>query len=504
MATIDHPAPQDSSGHLETTDNEKAYIATAEHVERTRTAETEMAHKNIAVDAKLDEFGARSKIDPLEIALVKKLDRTILPMLWIMYFFNFLDRNALVNAKLNSLDEDLGLVGTQYNTLISILFVGYIAGQIPSNMILNRVRPSWYLGGFCLAWSITCLLTYLANDFGSMLACRFMLGVTEAPFYPGALFLLSLFYTKKEIATRMAIFYTGNMMASSFAGLIAAGVFAGLDGTHGLAGWRWLFIIQGALSIGVALVSFFLLPDHPLNTRWLTPEQRQLAHTRIAADTTQREEATSVMVGLRQALVDWRTWVFCLMYNMHVSSVSFQSFLPTVVRTLGYNTTTTLALTCPPYLLAAVMAVVMSYTSGRYNERTWHITCCKAIIIVGFIIPAVTTNVAARMVAIFLFVTFSFGINNIMLGWVSATLGQTPEKKAVALALCNSIGNLSSVYTPYLWPSSDRPRFLKAWMAAISFSIVAVVAVWAMRISLQRKNKNLKQSQPDTLVFYVY
>lgn len=102
-------------------------------------------------------------------------------MLWIMYFFNFLDRNALVNAKLNSLEKDLGLKGTQYNTLISILFVGYIAGQIPSNMILNRVRPSWYLGGFCMAWSIVCLLTFKANDFGGMLACRFLLGVTEAP-----------------------------------------------------------------------------------------------------------------------------------------------------------------------------------------------------------------------------------------------------------------------------------------------------------------------------------
>lgn len=265
-----------------------------------------------------------------------------------------------------------------------------------------------------------------------------------------------------------------------------------------------LFIIQGGLSIGVALFSFFLLPDHPLQTRWLSPEQRQLAHKRIAADTTQREEATSVWVGLRQALADWRTWVFCLMYNTHISSVSFQSFLPTVVRTLGYNTTTTLALTCPPYLLAAVMAVVMSYTSGRYNERTWHITICKSIIIVGFIIPAVTTNLAARMVAIFIFVTFSFGINNIMLGWTSATLGQTPEKKAVALALCNSLGNMSSIYTPYLWPSTDNPRFLKAWMASISFSVVAVLAVWTMRLSLQHRNKKLRQAQPDTTVFYVY
>jgi hypothetical protein len=91
-----------------------------------------------------------------------------------------------------------------------------------------------------------------------------------------------------------------------------------------------------------------------------------------------------------------------------------------------------------------------------------------------------------------------------MLGWTSATLGQTPEKKAVALALCNSLGNMSSVYTPYLWPSSDNPRFLKAWMASISFSIVAVAAVWVMRISLQHKNRKMRQSNPETLVLYVY
>lgn len=256
--------------------------------------------------------------------------------------------------------------------------------------------------------------------------------------------------------------------------------------------------------MAVAVFSFFLLPDHPLHTRWLSPEQRQLAYARIAADTTQREEATSVWIGLREALADWRTWVFCLMYNTHISSVSFQSFLPTVVRTLGYNTTTTLALTCPPYLLAAIMAVVMSYTSGRFNERTWHITVLKGVIIIGFIIPAVTTNIAARMVAIFMFVTFSFGINNIMLGWISATLGQTPEKKSVALALCNSLGNLSSVYTPYLWPSTDGPRFLKAWMASISFSLVAVAGVWTMRLALQRRNQKLRREHPDTTVFYVY
>lgn len=156
-----------------------------------------------------------------------------------MYLFNFFDRNAMVNGRLNGLETDLGLKGNEYNTCVSILFVGYLCGQVPSNMILNRVRPSWYMAGFCLVWSVISLLTYKVTDYKSMLVCRFFLGITEAPFYPGALYMISMFYTRKEVATRMSIFYTGNMLASSFSGLIAAGVFAGLDGVKGLAGWRW-------------------------------------------------------------------------------------------------------------------------------------------------------------------------------------------------------------------------------------------------------------------------
>lgn len=148
----------------------------------------------------------------------------------------------MINGRLNTLEEDLGLEGTQYQTCVSILFVGYLLGQVPSNMILNRVRPSWYMAGFCMAWSVVSLLTYKATSFGSMVACRFLLGITEAPFYPGALYMISMFYTRKEIAARMSIFYTGNMMASSFSGLIAAPIFSELSGTQGLAGWQWYVI----------------------------------------------------------------------------------------------------------------------------------------------------------------------------------------------------------------------------------------------------------------------
>ncbi|EGY19445.1 MFS transporter [Verticillium dahliae VdLs.17] len=451
----------------------------------------------------LDQFGSHKKTDPREIALVKKLDRFMLPILWLMYFFNFLDRNAMINGRLNDLEDDLGLVGTQYNTCVSILFVGYLCGQIPSNMILNRVRPSWYMSGFCMAWSITSLLTYKAHNYETMLVCRFLLGITEAPFYPGALYMISMFYTRKEIATRMAIFYTGNMLASSFSGLIAAAIF-NLDGKQGLAGWQWVFIIQGALSILVAILAFFTLPDSPLKTRWLNQEERELAHARIYTDQTGRREATSVWTGLREAASDWRVWVFCLMDNLHLSANGFKNFLPTVIETLGYSKTVTLALTCPPYLLAGGMSVAVSWSSGRYNERTWHTTISKLLAILGFALSVATLNVPARMVGIFIFCGFTYGVNNLILAWTASVVGQTDEKKAVAIAMCNTMGNLASVYTPYLWPSKDEPRYLTAMLASIGFSFGVIICAWVMRLSLQHQNKKLRERDPGAINLYVY
>lgn len=265
-----------------------------------------------------------------------------------------------------------------------------------------------------------------------------------------------------------------------------------------------LFIIQGAISIVVAIAALFLLPDHPLTTRWLTPEQRQLAHNRIYIDTTDRREGTGVWTGLFDACVDWRTWVFCLMYHLHLAANGFQNFLPTVMQTLGYSTTVTLALTCPPYILAALVGILVSWTSGRYNERTWHISIMKAIVIGGFIVAVATLNIAARLVGIVFFVGATFGINNIILGWASSTLGQTDEKKAVAIAMCNTLGSLASIYTPYLWPLTDSPRYKTAWISSIAFSFGVIVLAWLLRIALKRKNRRTKERNPEQTNFYVY
>jgi MFS family permease len=302
----------------------------------------------------------------------------------------------------------------------------------------------------------------------------------------------------------MAVFYTGNMLASSFSGLISAGVFSGLDGVHGWEGWRWLFLIQGIVTIVIALAGVFLLPNAPLDTWWLNPAERQLAHDRIEADITGRRAATGSMTGLWEAVTDYRTWIFCLMINLHLSANGFKNFMPTVVKTLGFSTNVTLFLTCPPYLVATFTSILVSWSSGRFNERTWHITISKAIAIIGFAVSWGTLNVGVRYFAMVLFVGATYGVNNIGMGWVASTLGQTNEKKTVAVALANCIGNVASIYTPYLWPDSDAPRFGTAMAASIGFSVGVVICTWIMRFILQRENKRIKASESEAINFYAY
>ncbi|KKY20863.1 putative vitamin h transporter [Phaeomoniella chlamydospora] len=461
-----------------------------------------------------DYSGAVAKTDAKEIALVRKLDFRLMPTLWAMYFLNYLDRNAITQAKLDDLEKDLNLKGNQYNTCISILFVGYVyrpgylylVMQIPSNMLISsqKVRPSIYMCACMMAWAVTSACTALAKNYTSLVLVRFFLGVTEAPYYPGAIALLSLFYTRKEIAVRLSILYSGNIIATSFSGLIAAAVFATLDGAHGLKGWQWLFIIEGVVTFGVAIIGMVLLPDFPLTTWWLTHEERQLAHERIQRDTVGVETGKGARAGLAQAVRDPRLYLLCFMQNMHLSACSFNNFFPTVIEALGFNRTITLVLTCPPYLVSGGFSILVAVTSGRFNERTWHITACMGMALVGFIMSCATLNIGARYFSCFLFASGAYAVNSFILGWVSATLGQTPEKKTVSLSIVNVIANASYVYTAYLYGENDGPRYLTAMSSNAAFAFMTIASAWALRIWLQWTNKKLKQTKPEETVFYAY
>lgn len=397
--------------------------------------------------------------------------------------------------------------------------------QIPSNMFLTRTRASIYMPvcSKCLAhrvpacpiaaivaptnastvmgWAVISACTALVQNFGGLVACRFFLGFVEAPFYPGVLYLLSIFYTRKELASRIAIMYTGQIVANGTAGLIAAAVFSTLDGAHNISGWRWLFIIEGVTTFGVAAIALFLMPDEPGNTRWLTPRERELAVRRIERDIVGLAPRGSTWSGFKQAVRDPKTWLFILMQNLHISACSFTFFFPTIVKSMGFTSITALLLTAPPYFISGIFGIVLAWTSGRLNERTWHITGTLLLAIVGFVISVSTLNTAARYVASILFATGAFGVGSVILGWVSAVLSETPEKKAVVYSMVNVGATIAYLYTAYLWPASDGPRYLPGFIAMAAFAGGSLLCAWAMRIWLMALNKKLRAEGSERNVY---
>lgn len=177
----------------------------------------------------------------VEKSMKRKLDMRC-SLFVLIYIMNYLDRNNIAAARLRGLEEDLQLNQQQYQTCLSILYVGYILMQVPSNILINRIqRPSMYIGVIMLLWGMISTLSGITHNFSGMVATRFFLGFVEAAFLPGALLILSKWYTRRELTTRNAVLFCGNLISNAFSALIAAGVLSNMQGVLGHAAWRWLF-----------------------------------------------------------------------------------------------------------------------------------------------------------------------------------------------------------------------------------------------------------------------
>ena len=290
-------------------------------------------HSSTSGDSKIGNPLAAT-MDPTRRAIVEKsLKRKLdlrCSLFVLIYIMNYLDRNNIAAARLKGLQSDLSLSDTQYSTCLSILYVGYILMQVPSNIIINRIaRPSLYISVVMLLWGLISTLTGNATGFGSMIAIRFLLGFVEAAFLPGALLILSKWYTKRELALRNAILFCGNLISNAFSALIGAGVLSNMDGVLGHAAWKWLFWIEGAITMAVAISAAFILPDLPTNSRGFTEEELEVAQLRMTedvgeADTDSKDQG--VFDGLIMVVKDIKVYVLMLTFTAYVVGLSFNAY----------------------------------------------------------------------------------------------------------------------------------------------------------------------------------
>lgn len=226
-------------------DSGKVELELQEHVNEEGSRQLKPTASNPTPEAWAERFENESESwrKAFDKQLIRKVDIRLMPTLIVLYLFNFMDRSNLAQARQGSLEKDLGMKGTDFNLATSIFFVGYLLMQLPSNVLLTRLPPSLYLSAACCMWGVVSTCNSAAKNFTQLVVIRFFLGFVEAPFFPGAVFLMSSWYTRAELTRRVSWLYAGNALANMFGGLIGAGILGSLDGAHGISGWRWLFIV---------------------------------------------------------------------------------------------------------------------------------------------------------------------------------------------------------------------------------------------------------------------
>ncbi|KAL6819990.1 major facilitator superfamily domain-containing protein [Trichoderma camerunense] len=403
----------------------------------------------------------------MERKLVRKVDFRLLTMTVLMYILNYLDRNNIASAKLAGMQTDLGLHGNQYEIAVSILFVGYILMQVPSNLLLNKIgKPSLYLPSCMVAWGIVSTLTATTTTFGGLVACRLFLGLIEAAYFPGCLYLLSCWYTRKEMVKRTALLYSGSVISGAFSGLFAAGITQNLNGARGLSAWRWLFIIEGSMTLGyrkslmvtVALIAFFIIPGLPRTTSWLSAREKELAVWRLEVDIGEDDwvdsKHQSFFAGAKAAFFDYKVWLLLGTVYGSTSAGSITTFFPTVMKGLGKGTVETLLLTTPPYLIGAVMLFINAWHADKTGERYLHIVLPTILAIAAFILGVSTTSFVPRYVAMCFIIGSIYSGYVVGLGYISSVIPRPADKRAAALAIITCLSNACSIYTSYFYPGN--------------------------------------------------
>ncbi|CAI7591036.1 unnamed protein product [Penicillium pancosmium] len=461
--------------------------------------ESEQKGLNIEQDALYQAYASKSPEwhHKMTRTLLRKVDMHLLPFLILMYLLNFLDRNNLSQARLGSLEKDLGMEGTDYNLATSILFVGYLLMQLPSNLLLTRIRPSRFLGAAMAIWGVISACQAACQSFTGLVVSRFFLGFVEAPFFPGAVMLMSSWYTRKELSHRIAWFYAGSSLANAFGGLIGAGVLGNLDGSHGISGWRWLFIIEGSITVGVSILAGIFLPNYPATTSWLDEQEQAYAQWRLIDDAGEADDAKSASIKEALALVfaDKRIYLFILLQHASLLSQNFQYFFPTIVQTLGYNNIETLLITAPVWIATFLVSLLATWSSGRTDDRSLHIIGLMLISVVGGIICTVTTNTGAKFFAMFLMPMGAVSAYQIILAWVANSFPRPLVKRSAAIALANMIGNTASIYGSYMWPSSSGPRYIPGGSATAAIALLVAIIAFVIRMVHAKMNRHLEEAE---------
>ncbi|EOA80957.1 uncharacterized protein SETTUDRAFT_24469 [Exserohilum turcica Et28A] len=440
--------------------------------------------------------------DPaLDKRLNRKFDTHILPWLFGIWLFSFIDRSNIGNARIAGLTDSLSITtGTCFNIALLVFYIPYILVDVPSNLLVKRLRAGLYLPALITAWGLVCTMMGFVTTFAGLVACRLLLGLFEGGILGGVIIYLAMFYRRGEMLLRSGLFYCAAPLSGAFGGLLASGLARIRVG--GYERWPWIFFIEGAVTVVFGLVCFFFMPDTPAAAHFLSDAEKQWALRRMridaggATDVDVDEEKLS-WYWVKMALLAPQTYLSAFIwFFLLVPLYSFSLFLPSIIAGMGYQSTTAQLFTVPPNMAAFLTVIGTAYASDRLKNRGYFIIGGSVLGICGYVMLIVATTNAVRYAGTFLVAIGVFQGSPMLMGWASNNLAPH-YVRAVGIGIIISIANCSAFIGTFIYLQRDAPRYTLGHSISLGALVITIFLAAAQCAYLSWENKNREQSQRD-------
>ena len=442
-----------------------------------------------------------TKTPSVESSAIKKVALRLVPFVALMFFINYLDRTAIGFAAPNGMNKDLGLSAAQFGFASGVFFIGYILLEIPSNLALHRFGARRWLARIMVTWGIVALLFTWVGSYTQLTGLRFLLGVAEAGFFPGAILFLSLWVPAQYRSKVLGLFYLAQPLTTVI-GAPLAGFLIAQHGIFGLEGWRLMYLGVALPAIVVGVVAWFYLADRPADAKWLTAEEKTWLTNALETE-SQGKVGHGANHGVKAALTSGRVWVLAAIYFGFVYGLyALAFFLPTIIG--GFETQFGSKfsvfekglITGIPYLPAAVVLYFWTRDATRRGVRTWHIAL--PAVVGGLSIPvALYMNSPATTIAVITITACSIfaALPNF---WTVPSRFLTGAAAAAGIALINTMGNVAGFAAGYVtgWLKDFSGSYVLPMYVVGGLMLLSAV----LMVALSRTATSVDEPAPELVV----
>ncbi|KAJ6028790.1 hypothetical protein N7540_004366 [Penicillium herquei] len=462
------------------------------------------------------EHGIIKDWDNEEASIRRKIDFILIPTLALAFFALQLDRGNISAVLTSTITEDLGITTDQVNIGTQLLSAGIVLAEIPSNIILQRIGPRVWLSGQLFAWGLVATFQAFVQSYPAYLVTRVLLGLCEGGFIPGALYYLSTWYKKEETSTRTSFFFYGQMFASATSSLISAGVLK-LDGTCGMSGWRWIFLIEGLITLFIGIVFTLLVPPkagdgRPLISmgRWsyFTERESQIIVNRVLLDDP-RKARGQIQISrsdIWKTVKQPRIWQHVMLTLVSMSGFQgLTQYSPSMIKSIGFSAVKANALASVGVYCGIIWLTILAFCSDRTGHRGPFVMIALTWNLISYVCLRTDSYESPKWhrYGVITIANVSYCSMHILnVGWLSLYC-KTPQERSISMALVVMAANCAGISGSQIFRTADAPKYLKGLTAICALAGVAWAqgAFLSVQYYFQRKkaaSTDDKESQPSS------